>query len=58
MRPLSDAPYKEKSNGSFTLEWIPQWTVAFQQRDRKFSISALMQSTAEKQTAAVSVNEP
>ena len=25
------------------------WTVAFPQRDRKFSISALMQSTAEDQ---------
>ena len=35
------------SNGSFTLVRIPQWTVAFLQRDRKFYISALKQSTEE-----------
>ena len=27
--------------------WIPQWTVVFPPRERKFSISALTQSTAE-----------
>ena len=31
--------------GSFTLVRFPQWTVVFMQRDGKFSISALMQST-------------
>ena len=35
------------SKGSFTLVQIPQWTVAFLQRDVKFSISTLMQSTVE-----------
>ena len=33
--------------GSFTLVRIPHWTVAFPHRDRNFSISALIQSTAE-----------
>ena len=33
--------------GSFILVRGPQWTVVLPQRDRKFSISALMQSTAE-----------
>ena len=33
--------------GSFTQVHIPQWTVAFPLRDRKFSISVLTQSTAE-----------
>ena len=32
---------------SITLVWIPQWTVVFPPRERKFSISALTQSTAE-----------
>ena len=45
-------------NGLFTLVWIPRWTVAFPQRDRKFSIYALTQSTAEMQTAVSSVNQP
>ena len=36
-----------QSKGSFTVVRIPQWTVAFLQRDRKFSISELTQSTAE-----------
>ena len=45
---LSLPEYKEaKCNGSFTLVRILQWTVVFLQRDRNFSISALMQSTAE-----------
>ena len=33
--------------GSFTLARIQQWTVAFPQRERKFSISVLTQSTVE-----------
>lgn len=33
--------------GSFILVRGPQWTVVLPQRYRKFSISALMQSTAE-----------
>ena len=33
--------------GLFTLVRILQWTVVFLKRDRKFSISALRQSTAE-----------
>ena len=35
------------TKGSFTLVKILQWTVAFPQRDRKLSISALMLSIAE-----------
>ena len=36
-----------KTKGSFTQVQIPQWTVVFLQTDRKLTISALIQSTAE-----------
>ena len=39
--------YCSKTKDLFTLVRIPQWTVVFPQRERKFSISALTQSTVE-----------
>ena len=38
---------KFQTKGLFILVQILQWTVAFSQRDNKFSFSALTQSTAE-----------
>ena len=44
--------------GSFTQAQMPQWTVAFLQRDRKFSISVWCSLLRNPQIAAANVNVP
>ena len=48
----------EFNYGPFTLVRIPQWTVALCHRDRKISITALTQSTAESTDCCSKLYEP